>query len=52
MEFEEAFPNLHKDFCKIVPMPDYVRPDGRENLAGYYPLNVMSPDLGTPIIFM
>jgi hypothetical protein len=27
-------------------MPDYVRPDGISNLAAYFPIDAVAPDLG------
>jgi lysine-specific demethylase 3 len=40
------FPDLFNDFCNVVPIPDYVRPDGVNNVASFFPTNGISPDLG------
>lgn len=45
-EFQKEFQPEFQDFIENVPMPDYVRPDGRLNMASMYPLNAIKPDLG------
>ncbi|CAA7269026.1 unnamed protein product [Cyclocybe aegerita] len=45
-EFKTAFPELYEDFSNAVPVPDYVRRDGVENLGSHFPTNAVGPDLG------
>ncbi|KAH8829753.1 hypothetical protein DL96DRAFT_1590275 [Flagelloscypha sp. PMI_526] len=45
-EFRKAFEAEYLDFVKHVPMPDYVRPDGRMNVASMFPEECVKPDLG------
>jgi lysine-specific demethylase 3 len=45
-DFKSSFPTLYDDFSQAVPMPDYVRRDGVLNVASYFPLNTIAPDLG------
>lgn len=45
-DFSAEFPELFKDFANTVPFPDYVRYDGKMNLASYFATNAQAPDLG------
>ncbi|KAJ6543856.1 hypothetical protein B0H19DRAFT_1168673 [Mycena capillaripes] len=45
-DFKTAFPELYEDFSQAVPIPNYVRRDGAQNIASHFPTNTVGPDLG------
>ncbi|KAJ3760740.1 hypothetical protein EV360DRAFT_68442 [Lentinula raphanica] len=45
-DFKITFPELYEDFSQAVPIPDYVRRDGKLNIASHFPQNAVAPDLG------
>ncbi|KAJ3713832.1 hypothetical protein C8R42DRAFT_713033 [Lentinula raphanica] len=45
-DFKITFPELYEDFSQAVPIPDYVRRDGKLNIASHFPRNAVAPDLG------
>lgn len=44
--FDSVHPELHADFVKILPVPDYTAPSGKMNLASHFSLNSVAPDIG------
>ena len=40
------FPQLHEDFERVIPLPEYTTSSGAKNLAAHFPLNQFTPDLG------
>ncbi|KAJ4000558.1 hypothetical protein F5050DRAFT_1804039 [Lentinula boryana] len=45
-DFKTTFPELYEDFSQAVPIPNYVRRDGKLNIASHFPQNALAPDLG------
>ncbi|KAJ4472037.1 hypothetical protein J3R30DRAFT_1021976 [Lentinula aciculospora] len=45
-DFRTTFPELYEDFSQAVPIPNYVRRDGKLNIASHFPQNALAPDLG------
>ncbi|KAI1787853.1 hypothetical protein LXA43DRAFT_895611 [Ganoderma leucocontextum] len=44
--FKSVFAQLHDDFERVVPLPEYTTATGAKNLAAHFPLNSVVPDLG------
>ncbi|KAI0365278.1 hypothetical protein BV20DRAFT_1038982 [Pilatotrama ljubarskyi] len=47
--FQTEYPQLYEDFVKVLPVPEYTASNGIYNLAAYFPLNSIRPDLGPKI---
>ncbi|XP_068111236.1 probable JmjC domain-containing histone demethylation protein 2C isoform X3 [Hyperolius riggenbachi] len=45
-DFKNLMPARHEDFFRMLPVPEYLNPDGRFNLASHMPTFFVRPDLG------
>ncbi|KAM5142381.1 putative JmjC domain-containing histone demethylation protein 2C isoform 2-T2 [Mantella aurantiaca] len=45
-DFKNMMPSRHEDFFRMLPVPEYLNPEGRFNLASHMPAFFVRPDLG------
>ncbi|XP_018432159.1 PREDICTED: probable JmjC domain-containing histone demethylation protein 2C [Nanorana parkeri] len=45
-DFKNMMPERHEDFFRMLPVPEYLNPEGKFNLASLMPAFFVRPDLG------
>ncbi|XP_072279220.1 probable JmjC domain-containing histone demethylation protein 2C isoform X2 [Pyxicephalus adspersus] len=45
-DFKNMMPIRHEDFFRMLPVPEYLNPEGKFNLASHMPSFFVRPDLG------